>query len=593
MDLDLKKRSGFLTGTRFIFILVALFLTLGCGGGGGGGEGSPSAGLPSAPPGDQPPQNFPEEPAAAPGLLSIQPEGARLPVGGQQQFSATTGPPDSEATGFGVTWSIQEGEAGGFITSDGTYTAPARPGTYHVIAVSEEDEEQRAATEVTVISQGSIGIQPAAVFLGPGGKKRFSAEVKEAPDKTVTWGVVQQGGGTISEEGEYTAPTTAGTYDVTATGRSDPSLKGAAAVTVSPLLPKGITCNASPRRPYLAWVSDRSAVIAWRCSSKGTVRWGAGQQRHEALTDQAVGDRHFARLSGLTPGTTYSYEVEIDGHRFGQVATFTTAPAQGSDVSFIAFADSGTGTAHQRRLAEVMKRQSFDFALIAGDVIYDKGADAEFDPGYFLPYAALIDHLPFFPVPGNHDIVTDGGKPFRQNFYLPQGNFYYDFFWGETHLIGLDSNKVTDRKQRTWLETALQKPAQWKIVYFHHPVFSSGHYGDSASIQSEWVPLFRQHGVDLVITGHAHSYERTVPVDGITYVVTGGGGAWLHPAGQNERTAFSKSTYQFISVDLTENGLTLKAVDDRGEVIDTFQIEKPEETEGGEEIGEIGPVVPF
>lgn len=223
-----------------------------------------------------------------------------------------------------------------------------------------------------------------------------------------------------------------------------------------------------------------------------------------------------------------------------------------------------------------MKSRSFDFALIAGDVIYDKGADTEYDRGYFQPYAGLIDHLPFFPVPGNHDIVTDGGKPFKQNFYLPRGNFYYDFFWGETHVIGLDSNKVADPEQKRWLETALKAPARWKIVYFHHPAFSSAEYGDTPSVQLHWVPLFEQYGVDLVFNGHAHGYERTVPINGVTYVVTGGGGAPLYPVGRNERTVISSATHEFVSVDVTANTLTLKAIDITGAVIDTFQLDQPE-----------------
>lgn len=579
MYLDLKERSRFLSNARFMSILsiiAALFLVVGCGGGGGAGgeeESVPSAALPSAPPVNTPAEDLP----ASPGSLSIQPEGARLPVGGQQHFSATTDTlPDSEGIESNVAWRIEEGEAGGSITNDGIYTAPARPGTYHLIATSRSDEARWAATEVTVISQGAIRVQPAARFLGPGGKARFSAEVTEAPDKTFFWSVREQGGGAITEEGEYTAPTAAGTYHVTATGRSDPSLEGEATVTVSSLLPKGIICSASPRRPYLAWVSSQSAVIAWRCSPSGTVRWGPGEERNEALTDRTVQDQHFALLSDLTPETTYSYEVAIDGERFGPVATFTTAPAQGSETSFIAFADSGTGSVHQKRLAEVMKSRSFDFALIAGDVIYDKGADSEYDRGYFQPYAGLIDHLPFFPVPGNHDIVTDGGKPFKQNFYLPRGNFYYDFFWGETHVIGLDSNKVADPAQKRWLETALKAPARWKIVYFHHPAFSSAEYGDTPSVQSHWVPLFEQYGVDLVFNGHAHGYERTVPINGVTYVVTGGGGAPLYPVGRNERTVISSATHEFVSVDVTANTLTLKAIDITGAVIDTFQLDQPE-----------------
>jgi len=571
MIFALKKKSGCWADARLLFFLMAIFLAVGCGGG-GGGDGTPVAELPATPP-----TNSPVEVSPLPsGPLSIEPEGARLPVGGQQHFSVTTDP----LSDLEVTWRIQEGEVGGSISGDGVYTAPAQPGTYHVIAANSSDRSISATAAVTVISQGSVRIQPANRFLGPGGRQRFSAEVVEAPDKRVVWSVAEQNGGSISEEGDYTAPPVPGTYHVVATGRSDASLEGRATVTVSSLLPKEIVCNASPRLPYLAWVSSHSAVVAWRCNPNGSVHWGEGQGRNQTLEDQSGKDQHFALLTDLTPGTTYSYEVEVDGVRLGEAATFTTAPAQGSEASFIAFADSGSGSSHQKRLAEVMKRVSFDFALIAGDVIYDKGADADYDPRYFRPYGEMIKRLPFFPVPGNHDIVTESGAPFRRNFYLPKGNFYYDFFWGEIHVIGLDSNKVFDRRQKEWLESALKAHARWKIVYFHHPAFSAAEYGDTPSVQEQWVPLFEQYGVDLVINGHAHGYERTIPINGVTYIVTGGGGAPLYPVGRNERTVVSSSTYEFVSVDVTADAMVLKALDREGVVIDQFQIDKPAPTDG-------------
>ena len=134
---------------------------------------------------------------------------------------------------------------------------------------------------------------------------------------------------------------------------------------------------------------------------------------------------------------------------------------------------------------------------------------------------------------------------------------------------------MTDPKQRAWLETALQAPARWKIVYFHHPAFSSAEYGDTPAVQSKWVPLFEKYHADLVINGHAHGYERTVPINGVTYIVTGGGGAPLYPVGRNERTAVSSETYELVSVNLTANALILKALDEAGNMIDTVEIDKP------------------
>ena len=172
-----------------------------------------------------------------------------------------------------------------------------------------------------------------------------------------------------------------------------------------------------------------------------------------------------------------------------------------------------------------MEKLNFSFVIHTGDVVYDGGYDAEFDWHYFIPYKNLINRIPFFPVVGNHDLVADRGKTFMENFFHPEGNLYYDFYWGDTHFIALNSTFSGGSEQRAWLDQTLAGSfGRWKIVYFHHPPYNSGVFGDNPNIQQFFVPILEKHQVDLVFTGHAHSYERTHPIGGITYFVTGGGG---------------------------------------------------------------------
>ncbi|HZR46695.1 MAG TPA: metallophosphoesterase family protein [Candidatus Manganitrophaceae bacterium] len=502
--------------------------------------------------------------------VTVEPAEAAVTTKGSQTFYAKV----EGGTDGAVFWSIQEGPAGGAINNDGTYTAPAAPGTYHVTAASQADPTKTASVTVNVTAAPvvSVAITPGSLGLMTRGKKSFTAAVSGTDQKGVTW-QIQEGiaGGTIDPEGEYVAPNTIGVYHVIATSQADPGKKAVATVEVQ-------RCNPPQRNPYLVRMTKTSAVIGWRCRPEGAIRWGTGSSLDNQQSDDTGDDRHFVTLNGLSPDTSYTYEVVIEGEPLGKAATFTTAPASGSDFTFVALADTGSGDIHQGRIAQVIKGLPARFAILAGDIIYEKGADAEFDPRYFKPYDGIIDHFPFFPVPGNHDMVTDQGGPFRDNFYFPQGVFYRDFFWGDVHFIGLDSNHVDDAKQKEWLINALKAPARWKVVYFHHPAFSSGEYGGYPSVQKNWIPLFEQYGVDLVINGHAHDYERTVPINGVTYIVTGGGGQSLYPVGKSDFTAFSLSVHHLVSIRLTQDQMELKAIDETGATVDAITHTKGDAT---------------
>jgi len=292
-----------------------------------------------------------------------------------------------------------------------------------------------------------------------------------------------------------------------------------------------------------------------------------------------LGNKHFTTLSNLLPNTLYSYRVIANGSLLGQ-GTFQTSRAPGDNqFKFIVFGDSGTGSSAQSALAALMERLDFSFGLITGDVIYEGGYEREFDPHYFIPYKNLIRRLPIFPVVGNHDLLADNGVTFQSHFFHPEGNLYYDFYWGNTHFIALDSTYTSfhspDPKQLAWLEETLAaSTAPWKIVYFHHPPFNSGIYGNDAHALQDFVPIFEKYRVNVVFNGHAHSYERIHPINGITYVVTGGGGAGLTAVGSNTVTAHSQSSHHFILGEMSENTLILKAIDRTGAVFDSVTINK-------------------
>lgn len=210
----------------FVFVLICGFIAA-CGSGGS----QPPVGV-APPPADPPPANPPVDPpppAPAPPAIRITPETALLLTGSKKTFKAeVTGDPPPP-----VVWKVEEGDAGGTVTPEGDYTAPETPGTYHIIAADPEDPALFAKSEVVVLS---MVVEPAAITLHPGEAHQFSARISGGDTSALfAWSVAEgPEGGTIQEDGTYTAPASAGVYHVVAVAAADSGRSAQATVTVVP-----------------------------------------------------------------------------------------------------------------------------------------------------------------------------------------------------------------------------------------------------------------------------------------------------------------------------------------------------------------------
>ncbi|WNG44068.1 serine/threonine protein phosphatase [Archangium minus] len=375
--------------------------------------------------------------------------------------------------------------------------------------------------------------------------------------------------------------------------------------TTTPTPPTTDSGPALPRLPYLQSVGTTSALVAFRTSVSCTpfVRYGEGSDISRTATATAAGWQHAVKLSGLLPGKTYSYVIEACGSVTG-VRRFQTATGpETTRVHFTAMGDFGTGGSLQSQVLKLLGQPSRagEFLLTLGDNAYSSGTDAEFQSNMFKPMAALLREVPLFPSPGNHEYVTNKGQPYLDNFYLPANNpskseRYYSFDWGPVHFVSLDSNcpfgyTLSDCSlslEKTWLAQDLAATTRpWKIVFFHHPIWSSGEHGSSTAMRREFAPLFEQYGVDLVLTGHDHNYERSKPMKGdavaasgtrgIPYLVVGSGGATLRtfPGSQPSWTAYRNNTHVgYLDVAVDGGTLTTKFIDSGGTVRDTLTLTK-------------------
>jgi 3',5'-cyclic AMP phosphodiesterase CpdA len=202
-------------------------------------------------------------------------------------------------------------------------------------------------------------------------------------------------------------------------------------------------------------------------------------------------------------------------------------PLKSNSVRFAAIGDMGTGEAPQYQVAERMvnARQifPFDFVIMLGDNIYGGSSPKDFEKKFELPYKPLLDAgVKFYASLGNHDNPNERFyKPFNMN----EAN-YYTFKKGNVRFLVLDSNYM-DSKQLSWLEKELRNAgnSDWKICYFHHPLYSSGKtHGSSIELRSLIEPMFIKYGVDAVFSGHDHVYERVHPQKGIYYFMEGSSG---------------------------------------------------------------------
>ena len=209
---------------------------------------------------------------------------------------------------------------------------------------------------------------------------------------------------------------------------------------------------------------------------------------------------------------------------------------------FAVVGDVGTGENGQYVVAKAMTRQwqssPFSLVLLTGDNIYYAGEIEKAADAFERPYADLLKGgVKFRAVLGNHDFRTNRGE---DQVAYPGYNMsarYYTFTEQSVQFFALDTNlaAVEDRDDKAWqdqlqwLRTELARsPALWKIVFAHHPVYSSGYHGSSAGLIESLTPIFAEYGVQLYINGHDHNYERTKPIDGTTYI-TSGNGALLRP----------------------------------------------------------------
>lgn len=435
-------------------------------------------------------------------------------------------------------------------------------------------------------------------------------------------------------------------------------LQGQDAFLVKPYLQLGDAPRiAATERLDLLWHAENQDG-AWTVEVRGPKGWEAqAAPAFRTLDAPPLSAHRIYRvvLRNLAPGMRVPYRVRLGGKVVFEAQAQTRKPGS---HRMIVFGDAADGSAAQTAIAKAVMAERPDAVFITGDLVYGRGRAAEYRDHFFPVYNSedvpLMRHVPFLGVPGNHDVpfakwpdasayfaywslplngpVSKAGEadaaPVAAGVHdavvAASGSAFprmasYSFDYGKVHWTVLDSNVYTDWESpvmKAWLETDLRaaRGAAWRIVALHHPLFQSSrsHFDD------QWMrvlsPLLEKHGVDLVLAGHVHNYQRTAPLrfkptkagrrgravageftvdqafdgrtvtqaKGIIHIVTGAGGAELYDPWQTDAKAswqpwtrvFISDKHSFTVLDVEPKQLRLRQLDIHGRELDAITLTK-------------------
>lgn len=369
-----------------------------------------------------------------------------------------------------------------------------------------------------------------------------------------------------------TSPTLPAGPSPTTEPTDEPTIPPTDEPTSTPAILRDITII---RGPYLQSVTTDSIIVIWETDrpSHGEVVYGETEGPGASEIDPEVGTRHAVTLTDLKPYTFYHYRIESNGTPLSEERTFRTAagPDQ-TQFTFVAFGDTRTQHQVHRTVVKGIMAAAPDFVLHMGDLVESGSLPDQWET-FFEVEQELMARTPLFPALGNHE---ENDPLYFDLFYLPGNERWYTFDYGNARFICLqiDGYGAFDpgSEQYAWLEEALAANVQpWLFVYFHVPPYTSVEDAWEGTVRQSLSPLFERYSVDLVLNGHKHNYERN-EVNGITYVITGGGGAPLYAMQEQEPTqaAFALA-HHFVLLEIDGDHLTATAISDEDAVLDRFE----------------------
>ncbi|MFN8284049.1 MAG: metallophosphoesterase [Chitinophagales bacterium] len=314
------------------------------------------------------------------------------------------------------------------------------------------------------------------------------------------------------------------------------------------------------RGPYLNAATQHSVHIRWRTNTatNSVVQFGLiDGTLNQTTTDAALVTEHDVLITGLNPDTKYFYSIgaslpTVETYYAGSKYFFSTLPVKGAErlTRIWAIGDCGNNSSNQLNVRnsymQYMGTNHTDIMMLLGDNAYDNGSDAQYQESFFPQYQdSLLRNVVLWPAPGNHDYDNNSARqndhnvPYYNIFTLPENGEaggvasgterYYSYDYANIHFLSLDSYGKdsgryfiydTSGPQVEWIKRDLAANTQkWTIAYMHHPPYTSGSHSsenepDLRMIRERFIRILERYGVDLLLCGHSHVYERSYFLNG-------------------------------------------------------------------------------
>jgi predicted phosphodiesterase len=212
-------------------------------------------------------------------------------------------------------------------------------------------------------------------------------------------------------------------------------------------------------------------------------------------------------------------------------------------------------------------RRPFDALVLLGDNIYPDGDPERAGEAVLDPLAPILTRgVALAAVLGNHDVDRGRGDEVASRLGMP--GRWYERRFGPIQLIALDSTSAADRHQQEWIDRTLAgSDAAFRVVALHHPPYSAGWHGSSRDVRRAFEPAFVRFGVDLVLAGHEHDYQRSKPVNGTVYVVSGAA-THLRATGRRRFTAAAHARHHFLDLWVIDDQVVIQPIGHDGQPFD-------------------------
>jgi len=338
--------------------------------------------------------------------------------------------------------------------------------------------------------------------------------------------------------------------------------------------------------PYLVRMDQHQTAVALRAplAEAPTLEWWAvtsttapPERKNKVTFDSRSGGLWAAVMSDVPHDVQIAYEVHSSAGDAGPL-TFRQGVSRGTAFRFAAFGDTRSGHQVHRLLVDAIAKEDVDFVINSGDLVEFGGYDDQWMT-FFRIEAPLASHAFLYPVVGNHD---DSPQRLFERYFLTElyarGTRYYVQDFGDVRFVAMDSEVEISRDSTQWnfIESNLKEGAEKDMIMvlsLHRPPYSSGTHGSELGFRALVDELAIKYGVELVLAGHDHDYERTKPIRGTTHIVAASAGANIRPVGPSDFTEVLRTEPHFVILDVDGKSLTGRTINLAGETFDTFVIE--------------------